>query len=329
MTIRILSFTNRGFELAEKIAAVTGGKADRCTPGGLAAWTGKAFAEATALIYVGAAGIAVRAIAPFLTDKASDPAVLVIDETGRYVIPILSGHIGGANALAERVASAIGAEAIVTTATDRHGIFAVDVWAASQGCRIPETKYIKSVSGKLLQGETVRFYSDFPIAGRVPDGVEAGSKDKCDFALTVHFQPDRLLCVPGIVVLGIGCKKGVSAARIEDQFQNFLAATFLLPESIIKVCTVDRKKDEPGLLEFCEKNRWHLESFSAEQLQNAPGRFRTSDFVKSAVGVDNVCERSAVLGSGGPLIAEKFASNGVTFAAARMPFYPNWRTKNG
>ena len=115
--IHIISFTDKGQRLAEKIAGE---------------WTRDSFSKGNALIYIGAAGIAVRAIAPFVRDKAVDPAVIVIDETGKFVIPILSGHLGGANVLSSRIADEIGAEAVITTATDRNNVFSVDDWARAQ-----------------------------------------------------------------------------------------------------------------------------------------------------------------------------------------------------
>lgn len=142
------------------------GKAD------LAAWVADAFAHADALLFVGAAGIAVRAIAPHVRSKASDPAVLVMDATGRWVIPLLSGHIGGANRLAERIARLTGAQAVLTTATDARGLWAIDDWAAAQGLAIANPAAIKGVAAKLLAGQTVRLFSEEPLAGDPPAQVE-------------------------------------------------------------------------------------------------------------------------------------------------------------
>ena len=135
--IAYLAFTDRGEALAEKLAAALGGEAVRAGKGvSLGSWTEAAFREKRALIYVGAVGIAVRAIAPHLKHKAEDPAVLAMDETGRYVIPLLSGHLGGANALAGELAAVTGGEAVITTATDLHGVFAVDLWAKRQNMTV-------------------------------------------------------------------------------------------------------------------------------------------------------------------------------------------------
>ena len=325
MNARVLAFTDRGVTLAERIAEFLDGKAERCAEGGLNEWTEAAFREAEALIYVGAAGIAVRAIAPFLQHKAQDPAVLVIDETAKFVIPILSGHLGGANELAEKLASFLGAVPVITTATDRNGVFAVDVWAKAQGCVIPNPERIKSVSAKLLRGESAWIFTEFPITGAMPEGVEPGDWEGCDFALTVHQMPDDvLLCVPRIVTLGVGCRKGISAETIEVRLRLFLETNRLLECAIRDVCTIDIKQDEPGLKMFCAAHGWELRTFSAEELRHLHGRFSASAFVNETVGVDNVCERSAVLGSGGTLLIPKFAGEGVTLAAGIREFRADW-----
>ena len=116
-----------------------------------------------AIIFVGATGIAVRAIAPFITGKAVDPAVLVIDEVGRYVISLLSGHLGGANALARTAAALIEAEPIITTATDAESAFAVDTFAKENGFLLTDLRKAKEVSAKVLRGEKLRIYSDIPM----------------------------------------------------------------------------------------------------------------------------------------------------------------------
>ena len=133
MTVRLLAFTQKGMELARRLAAELSGEAARCGEGcTLDAWTADAFANADALVYVGAAGIAVRAVAPYAGNKASDPAVVAVDECGRFAVPLLSGHLGGANRLARRIGAVCGALPVITTATDANGAFAVDEWAAHQ-----------------------------------------------------------------------------------------------------------------------------------------------------------------------------------------------------
>lgn len=178
MTRAYLAFTAKGLALAQKLAAAYPGSVARCGHEAgqvhLADWTARQFAGSDALVFVGAVGIAVRAIAPHCQSKAQDPAVVVLDECGRFAVPILSGHLGGANDLARALAAVCGAVPVITTATDANGVFAVDEWAKHQNCTVLEPERIKLVSGALLAGKTVQFASDWPIAGAPPDGITAG-----------------------------------------------------------------------------------------------------------------------------------------------------------
>ena len=330
MICAYLAFTSKGLALARQLAAACLGAVARCGENGvnLADWTAVQFAQSDALIFVGAAGIAVRAIAPHCRSKATDPAVVVLDECGRFAIPLLSGHLGGANDLARQLAKVCGAVPVITTATDANGVFAVDEWAKHQHCLVAEPPRIKAVSGALLAGRTVHFASDWPMQGTPPAGVEqAGDTAQADFAMTLTpaLMPDALHIIPHIAVLGIGCKRGTSAKKLSDAFTAFCAETKLAPQSILAAASIDLKKDEPGLTEFCQKQGWPVTFYTADELRNAPGQFAHSDFVQRITGVDNVCERTAVLAAGGPVWAHKWARDGVTFAVALRPFTPDWR----
>ena len=304
MTRAYLAFTAKGLALAEKLAAEYPGSVARCghEPGqpGLADWTAWQFAHSDALIFVGAVGIAVRAIAPHCKSKASDPAVVVLDECGRFAVPVLSGHLGGANELARRLAAVCGAVPVITTATDANGVFAVDEWARHQNCAVLEPERIKKVSGALLAGRTVRFASDWPIAGSPPAGL-AEDAAAPELALTLCPAGDALHLVPRIGVLGVGCRHGTGADTLAEAFAAFCAQAGFAPQCIAAAASIDLKQNE------------------------APGSFTPSAFVQSVTGVDNVCERAAVLAAGGPLFFHKFARTGVTFALAARPFSPDWR----
>ena len=210
MSRAYLAFTAKGEALARRLAEALSGSVSRC--GGdvtLKGWTAEHFAQDEALIFVGAVGIAVRAIAPHCKSKAADPAVVVVDEGGNFAVPLLSGHLGGANALARALAKVCGAVPVITTATDVNGLFAVDLWAKAQNCAVLEPERIKRVSGALLAGQTVRYWSPWPVAGETPTGVEkADAPEAADFALTLTPQGGALHLVPRIGVLGVGCRRG-------------------------------------------------------------------------------------------------------------------------
>lgn len=285
----------------------------------------QAMVDCDLVVFVGAAGIAVRAVAPYLAGKAFDPAVVVIDEAGRFVIPILSGHLGGANALAERLADGLGAQAVITTATDSRAAFAVDSWAAAHGCAVLDPENIKHVSGALLRGDAIGLRSAFPVDGRLPAQVTlSGAPDSgfcigfdtktAPFAHTLHL-------VPRVVHLGIGCRKGTDARAIEQAAQAALFGAGVPWQAVKGVASIDVKQNEPGLLYFCENHGLRLTVFSAETLQAVEGDFTPSDFVARTVGVDNVCERAAVCAAGGgALLCRKTARDGVTIALAAENF---------
>lgn len=322
--IAYLAFTEKGLRLAQMLAAQTGGTALRCPHGGLDGWTCEHFAQDDALVYVGAVGIAVRAVAPYLQRKTVDPAVVVLDECAHFAVPIVSGHLGGANALAQRLAALCGATAVITTATDANGVFAVDVWAGRQGCAVLHTDGIRRFSAKLLAGETAVLASEFPIAGPAPQGVQlAAAGEPCDAFLGLREPPpETLWLVPQIVTLGVGCRRGTPQDALDAAF-----AALALPEAAFcAAATIDRKADEPGLQAFCRAHRLPMMIFSAQELAAVPGQFSSSAFVQKTVGVDNVCERAAVLaaGEGAALIRPKTAGGGVTMAAAQKSYTPNW-----
>lgn len=327
MKLAYLAFTEKGEQLAGRLAAALGGTAQRCGACcSLEAWTAAHFPQNDGLIYVGAAGIAVRAIAPHLQSKTTDPAVVVVDECARYAIPILSGHLGGANDLARAIGRVCGALPVLTTATDVNGVFAVDEWAKRQNCRILNPERIKTVSAKLLAGGTVTVQSAWPIAGQPPRNVHQGENSGADVLLDIHPSPGEVLhLVPRIALLGVGCKKNVSSQALEAALAAFLTGAGVCEQAISAVASIDLKKEELGLLSFCAAHGWPLRTYPAEQLRAVEGQFTPSAFVQGVTGVDNVCERSAVLASGGVLCRGKTAGNGVTMALALAPYRPDWR----
>lgn len=327
MKLAYLSFTEKGRQLAGRLAAALGGTAQRCGAScSLEAWTAAHFSQSDGLVYVGAAGIAVRAIAPHLKSKTTDPAVVVVDECARYAIPILSGHLGGANDLARGIGRVCGAIPVLTTATDVNSVFAVDEWAKRQNCLVLNPEQIKTVSAKLLAGGTVTVQSSWPIAGQPPRNVCQTEDRGADVLLDIHpGTGEKLHLVPQIAVLGVGCKKNVSFQMLETALATFLDRTGVCEQAISAVASIDLKKNEPGLLDLCAAHGWPLKTYPAEQLREVEGQFTPSAFVKGVTGVDNVCERSAVLASGGTLCQGKTARDGITMALALAPYQPNWR----
>lgn len=289
-------------------------------------WTECAFRNSDALIFVGACGIAVRHIAPFLKSKKTDPAVLVTDECGKFVISLLSGHLGGANELTEKTAKILHAQPIVTTATDIHQCFAVDVFARKNHCSILQMKAAKEVSAALLAGEKVGFYSEFPWNGELPEGLvfcgdETEKRPEIGIALTIHKScipfSVTIQVVPKAVSLGMGCRRGKEKEAVIRAAEECLRRNDLHSCALENIASIDLKKEEKGLQELAGKWNIPFLTFSEEMLEKVPGDFTPSAFVKEITGVENVCERSAVLASeNGRILQKKYGENGVTTALA-------------
>ena len=340
------------------------------------------FSRSDALIFVSALGIAVRRIAPYVKDKFTDPAVLCLDENGIFVISVLSGHIGGANLLAEKLADALHAIPVITTATDIRHRFSVDAWAKTQGLLITDRTAAKEVSAAILEGD-VPFLSDLPVSGSLPAGLVPVWKaaDFIDDAVVSAFQKEELSSampllsrianesedrhkannnsgmssrkkglapgtageigilvsweirqpfrktlrlVPKVLYLGIGCRKGISMEAIEEAVEEVFAKHRLDRKAVAGVCSIDRKAEEQGLLAFCKMHHWPVTFYTAQELRQVPGTFASSSFVEQTVGVENVCERSAVRAAG-RLLVPKTACSGVTVAvgvaARELRFY--------
>ena len=331
--IQIIAFTRRGAALAarlcgalENTAAFAPGKYSaapvRPLTQSLADWTEQRFQTGNALVFIGAAGIAVRAVAPHVRGKDTDPAVLCIDEAARFVIPLLSGHLGGANRLAREIAGRLGSQPVITTATDVSGVFSPDDWAASHGCAVADTGEIKHISAALLDREPVGFHSDFPLDTPLPQGLTDALDTPCGIALgffVTNPYPHTLHLIPRCVVAGIGCRRGTAAEVLERRLLDDLDALKLPLKAVGAVASIDLKADEPGLLELCRRLSVPLLTFSAAELMAAPGAFTPSPRVERITGADNVCERSAAL-AGGELISPKTAYDGVTVALAQKSY---------
>lgn len=271
-------------------------------------WTEEQFKEQDALIYIGAAGIAVRAIAPCLRDKMTDPAVLVADEQGHFVISLLSGHIGGANRLTERVAEILGAQPVVTTASDVQGKTAIDEWAKEHDLLISDRESAKETAAAVVNGERVGFFSDFPIEGKIPDGYEWQTLCSRNVWVTDRLHPlpslpsqtekcKDLRLIPKSLTIGIGCRKGTSLEAIRTAVRETFEKEGFDLRSAVQIASIDLKKEEAGLCEFARERNLPFVTYSSEELLDVEGDFTESSFVRQVTGVGNVCERSAIFGA--------------------------------
>ena len=249
------------------------------------------------------------------------------------MIPILSGHVGGANRLAEFVAGGIGAVPVVTTATDVERKFAVDVFAKDHGLVITDRVLAKRISADILAEEPVGVFSDFGFSGwkKIPEGLFRDRLCKRNIRITVSdrekdgIPSDRVLrLVPRCVALGIGCKRGTPAEKIRETVEDAMRRNGIDLRSVFAVASIDIKKQEQGIIDFANTLQVPFLTFSSEELNSQPGTFTESEFVKKTTGTGNVCERSAVAACrmgvrDCRILFKKEAGDGVTVAAAYDP----------
>ncbi len=312
MTTAVISFTKKGDDLNEFISKKLSADSYKDSKN-ISTFMNRMFEEYDAMIFIGAAGIAVRLVAPFLVNKAVDPAVIVCDENGGFVIPILSGHIGGANELAVRLSKLMNAVPVITTATDINNVWAVDSWAKQNGYQIENVENVKYISAALLRGEKVGVICDFRMGGGLPDNVRFGNFEN-GIAISPFLKKpfkNTLNIVPKCVSIGVGSKKNTAPESLVEAFKQ----TGLSLNSVKNIATLDIKREEPCINVLMGYLDVSLDTYTAEELNKIKGKFTKSEFVKQAVGTDNVCERAACAG-GGRLIVKKTINNGVTLAAA-------------
>ena len=341
--IGIAAFTDRGKTLADRIERILRSEYGTDEPGGfqviryekeLKQWCRQCFEAADGMIFVGACGIAVRSIAPFLKSKTTDPAVIVLDEKGQFVISLLSGHIGGANEFALTVAEKVGAIPVITTASDVSGKIAVDVFARKNHLTIGSMAAAKKVEAELLRGKRIGVYCSGEIKGELPPELEhADERNPSDCLIwiseSIPTEEDRarylkdvegevLHLIPEAVILGVGCRKGKPSQEIRKAVEQVLADKRIPVQSLSLAASIDLKKEEQGILELCHDYDIVFQTYSAGELNDTEGDFQSSEFVRKTTGTDNVCERAArrAAGEGGRLLCRKVSSDGVTVALA-------------
>lgn len=403
--IAIIYFTEHGYRLAKKVKEKLENtkqefyiKIGKEPEQSLREWCQQSFLDAQIIIFIGAIGIAVRTIAPLIQDKFKDPAVLVLDELGTYVIPILSGHVGRGNEWAKFLSEQLSAIAVITTATDLYGKFAVDVFAVKQKLILTDRILAKEISSAVLTGEKIGFYCEGKVYGQLPEelvweinknfvrkffkeeeenpleglqGVsiaeeenlleklqeifkEEEKREVSDSSIQVFSERKKnrkylifvgihcfkkmqntLFLYPKVIVIGIGCKLGKTSEEIERFICRLLEEHQIAIESVCCLASIDKKKEEIGIVKFSQKYQLPFDTFSSEQLAQIPGIFSESKFVKESVGIGNVCERAAVCAAmeinnknhrkndvsievvSSILIQKKVVENGITLALAQ------------
>lgn len=328
MKIALISVTRNGTEISAKIAL----RQQQCTQYAFEKYSNEntvafaklgllisdIFSKYDALVFICAVGTAVRVIAPHILSKFTDPAVIAIDEQGKFVVSLLSGHIGKANALAQKIADILQAVPVITTATDIGGKFSPDSFAVANNLHICEMETAKEIAAAVLNNEKIGIYSEY-IIENLPECFSEYSNIGINISDDFHSNPfDKTLhLVPKNIVVGIGCKRNTDEKMLEDFILKNLEKYSIPIWRVCSVNTIDLKKDEKAVCKFTEKYGITMKVFSAEKLMAVNGDFSKSEFVLKTTGADNVCERSAC--ADGMIFAPKYAENGMTIALAEMP----------
>ena len=285
--------------------------------------------EYSVLIFVMATGIVVRQIASLIEGKDRDPAVLVLDEEGKFVIPLLSGHLGGANAWAHQISDQIGALPVITTATDVRGLVAPDEYARRYGWKVEPVEHLPAVNRLLLEQRLLTVQTSYPLKPEhykwVNDPhyrfLSENEKDKANVIIDAFpdssIDADCLYLVPPILSVGVGCRRGVSMEVILERIKTAVEQLGASFKAISGIYSIDLKSDEIGLIEAAKNLRVPFQTFRADELQlvNLQEQLSRSNFVSEKIGVDGVCEAASLLGAKrGRLVLPKTKGQGVTVA---------------
>lgn len=269
----------------------------------------RAFASYSRIICIMAAGIVVRSLAPLIKSKQQDPAVVVLDEKGRYAVSLLSGHWGGANRLAQKVAAVLGGQAVLTTATDVQGQPAIDMLARDMNGIIDPWHRLKLFNRLLAERQRIFLYSPWPVREDIAEAFAwrdwpGNGEDYQEPALIIDYRKpadaqrrELIYLRPRNLYLGIGCRKGVSLEQVKKALARVEEVFRLDLDCAAGLATIDLKKDEPALKELAAEMKLELASFTKDEIGSLDGTYPGSDWVKQKVGVDGVCEPAAILAS--------------------------------
>ena len=278
------------------------------------ALTAEIFSKYDAILFIMATGIVVRAIAPHVVSKASDPAILCMDECGKHCISLLSGHLGGANAWTREVASAAGAEPVITTATDVHGRKSPDDMAREMMMRIEPLDALKPVNSVIAEGRKFLWFIDKTVQGadsikerfrkegitlRSSDDMEGHDFEACAIITEGNHIKSKAPYVylrPQNLYMGIGCKRGTTENLIQDAFEGALKLADAYDYQVASLASVDVKADEKGLLDFAKHKNIPIHFYKAEELKTIADEYslETSEFVEKKIGVGNICQSAAL-----------------------------------
>lgn len=301
-------------------------------------------------VHIISVGAVVRMIKDLLVDKKTDPAVVCVDDAARFSICVLSGHVGRGNQFTERIASAIDAMPVVTTASDSIGTLTVDILGRDFGWQLDDMeRNVTLACAEVVNGNSTCFVQEtgepgfWPLDKKLPRGVKYStclddvdpgdhtmllicSDRRFEASHPTHWQKS-VIYRPKSLVLGIGCDRDTSLDVVEDGVLKFLEEQKLSIKSVRNIASIDKKADEPSLIELAEKHEWKFEVYPADQLDAVEGIENPSETVKRYVGTRSVAEAACLLSAGASqLLMPKQAfrkteeGRNMTCAIARVPF---------
>lgn len=335
MKIACFSFTEEGRKLGNQIvdSSMEAGQPysihsfeNSRVQGGIKTLMEATWKEYDGIIFISATGIAVRMITPYVKDKKSDPAVVVVDDLGNFSISLLSGHLGGANALAQWIAGKIKSIPVITTASDNRGIEAIDLFAKSNDYYMEDMESVKNITAMMIHGKKIGFYSEMDGVIDYENLVILENLEnintEIEGVIAVTASKVNGLSVPYTILrpknlnIGIGCRKGIEGERIIAAIQNTLQINELSEHSIKSFGTVEVKKDEAGILSAVAHFNKPLRIFTIDEIREVENQFDQSQFVKDTIGVYSVSEPCAYL-LGGEIRSKKSKHGGITISIAK------------
>jgi len=295
----------------------------------------KIWSECRNIVFIMATGIVVRTVAPLIKDKKTDPAVVVLDEKGKYAISLLSGHLGGANDAAREIADFLGGSAVITTASDANNMTSIDLWARDNDLTLEDWEIVPHIATRFLNNGVLKIYVHRTEDGsqesaiKLPDGfLQVSEPISADLLVTnknrlMTYSPQltakvQLYLRPKNLVIGIGCNRGASEIEIENAVRKTFVEHNLSFPSIHSIGTIDIKASENGLIAFAQKYNLGVNAFSPEELNTVQG-IQKSEAVHKATGANAVAEPAAILASvADTLIVPKQKIGNVTVAVAEL-----------
>ncbi|MHB8124938.1 MAG: cobalt-precorrin 5A hydrolase [Desulfitobacteriaceae bacterium] len=288
------------------------------------------WSEYSVLVFIMATGIVVRQISPYLVSKAKDPAVLVLDDKGCFVIPLLSGHLGGANAWSRYLARSLEATSIITTATDGADFIAPDEYSRRFNWKVWPLTSLPRINRLLLERGHLTIWTDYTLEENHPLKLDENylflsedSREQADLVISAFPETAeaKLYLIPPSLGVGVGCRRGTTSEAVLLAISQALEHVGASSQALKGLYSIDLKADELGLSEAAEALEVPFQTFSTECIQkvNEQQNLVKSEFVKNKVGVDGVCEAASILGTQmGVLILPKLIIQGITIALSRQ-----------